>query len=173
MHPRDVINEKYWESFFVTLKNSLQKSDEAPHAPMKLGALENNVGYYMRKSVLAAQSSFLRETGVKLMTGQYSVMEIIANNPGRTQSAIAWAAGLDRSSLVPILNQFEKDGLIKKDAVERDKRAYAVSLTAVGEKELEGLRLQVDEMEQIFIKGMGTRNHKQLINLLNKFMETL
>ena len=157
----------------MTLKNGLRKSDEVPHAPMKLGALEHNVGFYMRKSVLAAQSSFLRETGVKLMTGQYSVMEIIANNPGRTQSAIAWAAGLDRSSLVPILNQFEKDGLIKKEAVERDKRAYAVSLTAEGEKELADLRMKIEEMERVFIKGMGSKNHKQLITLLTKFMGTL
>jgi len=157
----------------VTSKNDLRRADEATHAPMKLGALENNVGYYMRKSVLAAQSSFLRETGVKLMTGQYSVMEIIFNNPGRTQSAIAWAAGLDRSSLVPILNQFEKNGLIIKEPVENDKRAYAVSLTPAGVKELEELRAKIIEMEQVFIKGMGSRSHKQLINLLSKFMDTL
>nr|WP_277348880.1 MarR family transcriptional regulator [Sneathiella limimaris] len=107
------------------------------------------------------------------MTGQYSVMEIIANNPGRTQSAIAWAAGLDRSSLVPILNQFEKNGFIKKEQVANDKRAYAVSLTAAGEKELADLRVKIEEMEQLFIKGMGARNHKQLINLLKKFLDTL
>ncbi|OUR75247.1 hypothetical protein A9Q83_17580 [Alphaproteobacteria bacterium 46_93_T64] len=154
-------------------KNETHKSDDAAHAPMKLGALEQNVGYHMRKSVLAAQSSFLRETGVKLMTGQYSVMEIIANNPGRTQSAIAWAAGLDRSSLVPILNQFEKNGTIKRDPVANDKRAYAVSLTEKGEEDLLELRGKVEEMEQVFIKGMGARSHKQLISLLNKFMETL
>ncbi len=157
----------------MTSKNLLKKPEEASHAPMELGALENNVGFYMRKSVLAAQGSFLRETGVKLMTGQYSVMEIIANNPGRTQSAIAWAAGLDRSSLVPILNQFEKNGLIEKAPVENDKRAYAVSLTAQGQRELEELREKVEEMEQVFIKGMGARNHKQLIALLQKFQDTL
>ncbi|WP_169567237.1 MarR family transcriptional regulator [Sneathiella limimaris] len=157
----------------MSSKNSVRKSDESAHAAMDLGALEHNVGYYMRKAVLAAQSSFLKETGVKLMTGQYSVMEIIANNPGRTQSAIAWAAGLDRSSLVPILNQFEKNGFIKKEQVANDKRAYAVSLTAAGEKELADLRVKIEEMEQLFIKGMGARNHKQLINLLKKFLDTL
>ena len=127
----------------------------------------------MRKAVLASQSSFLRATGVKLMTGQYSVMEIIAQNPGRTQSAIAWAAGLDRSSLVPILNQFEKNGLIKREEVKSDKRAYAVSLTVKGKEELEGLRGQIDQMEKKFISGLGTKNHQQLIGLLQKFMNIL
>ena len=140
---------------------------------MDLGPLEGNVGYFMRKAVLASQSSFQRESGVKLMTGQYSVMEIIAQNPGRTQSAIAWAAGLDRSSLVPILNQFEKNELITREPVERDKRAYAVSLTPKGEQELETLREQVAQMEDKFIAGLGARNHQQLINLLQKFLTIL
>lgn len=140
---------------------------------MDLGILENNVGYHMRKAVLASQSSFLKESGVKLMTGQYSVMEIISQNPGRTQSSIAWAAGLDRSSLVPILNQFEKNGLINREAVEKDKRAYAVSLTAKGMKELTELRIKIDEMEEKFINGLGVKNHQQLITLLKKFMTIL
>ncbi|MBL4907970.1 MAG: MarR family transcriptional regulator, partial [Sneathiella sp.] len=105
----------------MSAKSRLKKTPEPSHSPMDLGVLENNVGYHMRKAVLASQSSFLKESGVKLMTGQYSVMEIISQNPGRTQSAIAWAAGLDRSSLVPILNQFEKNGLINREAVETDK----------------------------------------------------
>ncbi|MEH6403142.1 MAG: MarR family transcriptional regulator [Sneathiella sp.] len=152
---------------------SSKKPSEQGHANMELGALRDNVGYHMRKAVLASQSSFLRATGVKLMTGQYSVMEIIAQNPGRTQSAIAWAAGLDRSSLVPILNQFEKNGLINREEVKSDKRAYAVSLTAKGKDELEALRGQIEQMEKKFITGLGTKNHQQLIVLLQKFMETL
>ncbi|MEP3247724.1 MAG: MarR family transcriptional regulator [Sneathiella sp.] len=157
----------------MSVKSHQRKATEPAHAPMDLGPLENNVGYYMRKAVLASQSSFQRESGVKLMTGQYSVMEIIAQNPGRTQSAIAWAAGLDRSSLVPILNQFEKNELITREPVERDKRAYAVSLTEKGEEELVSLRKQVERMEDKFIGGLGARNHQQLIGLLRKFLGIL
>jgi DNA-binding MarR family transcriptional regulator len=154
-------------------KITVEKVEDSVIAPMDLGALEHNVGYHMRKAVLAAQSSFLRETGVKLMTGQYSVMEIIAQNPGRTQSAIALAAGLDRSSLVPILTQFEQDDLIIRNQVKRDKRAYAVSLTPKGEAELAELRIKIEDMEKKFIQGMGVRNHQQLITLLKKFLSIL
>ena len=107
------------------------------------------------------------------MTGQYSVMEIISSNPGRTQSAIAWAAGLDRSSLVPILNQLEKSGLIVREPVLNDKRAYAVTLTEQGHAELDNLRIKINEMEQSFVGGLGARNHQQLISLLKRFHDTL
>ncbi len=153
------------------LKSS--KAEEPAHAGMDLSALEKNVGFHMRKAFLVAQGSFLKETGVKLMTGQYSVMEIISTNPGRTQSAIAWAAGLDRSSLVPILNQLEKNGLIVREPVENDKRAYAVTLTEAGEEELNSLREKIDDMEKIFVSGLGVRNHQQLINLLKRFHDVL
>jgi DNA-binding MarR family transcriptional regulator len=157
----------------VSSKGKVPKSEGSGYADMELGALEHNVGFHMRKAFLAAQGSFLRATGVKLMTGQYSVMEIIANNPGRTQSAIANTAGLDRSSLVPILNQFEKSGLIEREAVLTDKRAYAVTLTDKGLEELADLREKIEQMEKIFMKGLGARNHQQLINLLRKFLGTL
>lgn len=157
----------------MSANSRLKKGQDASHSPLELGALEHNVGYHMRKAVLAAQSSFLRESGVKLMTGQYSVMEIIARNPGRTQSAIAWAAGLDRSSLVPILNQFEKNGWINREPVEADRRAYAVSLTQKGIRELAELSVKIEKMEQKFVDGMGTKNHQQLILLLKKFLDTL
>ena len=149
------------------------KNDEPAHADMNLSSLEKNVGFHMRKAFLAAQGAFLKETGVKLMTGQYSVMEIISKNPGRTQSAIAWAAGLDRSSLVPILNQLEKSGLIVREPVLNDKRAYAVTLTEGGHVELDKLRVKINEMEQSFVSGLGARNHQQLISLLKRFHDTL
>lgn len=156
----------------MSVKNTMKKSEPA-NANLELGPLEQNVGYFMRKAVLASQSKFQKESGVKLMTGQYSVMEIIAQNPGKTQSAIAMTAGLDRSSLVPILNQFEKNDLIVREAVESDKRAYAVSLTEKGYQELEALRGQVEEMEAKFIAGLGVRNHQQLITLMKKFLAIL
>lgn len=157
----------------MSTKSRLKKTQEPGHPDMDLGVLENNVGYYMRKAVLASQSSFLKESGVKLMTGQYAVMEIISQNPGRTQSAIAWTAGLDRSSLVPILSQFEQNGFITREAVEADKRAYAVSLTEKGAAELAQLRIKIVAMEDRFISGMGAKSHQQLIILLKKFMTTL
>ena len=91
----------------------------------------------------------------------------------RAQSAIAEAAGLDRSSLVPILNKFEKDGLILRAAVAGDKRAYAVRLTEKGEAELEALEEKVKEIEAKVIAGLGAEDHARLIELLKKFHDII
>jgi|TARA_R100000005_G_scaffold96724_1_gene86779 DNA-binding MarR family transcriptional regulator len=140
---------------------------------VEMTSLDGIVGFHMRKATLRAQSSFATAAGKKLMTGQYSVMAIIHENPGRTQSAIAEAAGLDRSSLVPILNKFEKDGLILRAAVAGDKRAYAVRLTEKGEAELEALEEKVKEIEAKVIAGLGAEDHARLIELLKKFHDII
>ena len=140
---------------------------------MRMAALDGVVGFHMRKATLRAQSSFATAAGKKLMTGQYSVMAIINDNPGRTQSAIAEAAGLDRSSLVPVLNKFEKQGLIRREPVEGDKRAYAVSLTGKGECELAALEEKVRAIEAKVIAGLGAENHARLIELLKKFHDII
>ncbi len=150
------------------MKNGRQSASE-----MEMTSLDGIVGFHMRKATLRAQSSFATAAGKKLMTGQYSVMAIIHENPGRTQSAIAEAAGLDRSSLVPILNKFEKDGLILRAAVAGDKRAYAVRLTEKGEAELEALEEKVKEIEAKVIAGLGAEDHARLIELLKKFHDII
>lgn len=140
---------------------------------IKMTALEGVVGFHMRKAILRAQSTFATAAGKKLMTGQYSVMAIINENPGHTQSAIAEAAGLDRSSLVPILNKFEKEGLILREPVKGDKRAYAVRLTKKGEKELAALDDKVREIETKVVAGLGEEDHRKLIDLLKRFHDIL
>lgn len=140
---------------------------------MSMSALDGIVGFHMRKAILRAQSTFSTAAGKKLMTGQYSVMAIIDENPGRTQTAIAEAAGLDRSSLVPILNQFEKDGLIVREAVAGDRRAYAVRLTKKGRHELVALEIKVKEIEAKVVAGLGASDHALLINLLKRFHEII
>ncbi|WP_288904732.1 MarR family transcriptional regulator [uncultured Sneathiella sp.] len=155
------------------MADSKTKTEKKSSVDMQMTALDGVVGFHMRKAILRAQSTFATAAGKKLMTGQYSVMAIINENPGHTQSAIAEAAGLDRSSLVPILNKFEKEGLILRAAVKGDKRAYAVRLTKKGTQELASLEEKVREIEAKVIAGLGPEDHRRLIDLLKRFHDIL
>lgn len=154
-------------------KDKAAEGVKASHREMSMSSLDMIVGFHMRKGILRAQSAFAKAAGRKLLTGQYSVMAIIDENPGRTQTAIAEAAGLDRSSLVPILTRLEKNGFITRRQVEGDKRAYAVSLTNKGRQELAELDKEVQVLEAKFIRGLGEKNHARLIELLKEFNKIL
>lgn len=136
---------------------------------LTLSSLDNIVGFHMRKAILKALSRVSKVAGRHLATGQYSVMAIINENPGRTQSAIAEAAGLDRSSLVPILNQFEKNGFITRVPAIKDKRAYSVCLTEAGRRELKSLDVLVREIEANVVRRLGKEDHRHLIDLLKQY----
>ncbi|WP_373085884.1 MarR family winged helix-turn-helix transcriptional regulator [Sneathiella sp.] len=153
--------------------DEIEKIGKGRSEGMTMTALDEITGFHMRKAVLRAQGTFASAAGRKLQTGQYSVMAIINENPGRTQTAIAEAAGLDRSSLVPVLNQFEKNGLIIREAVATDRRAYAVRLTKKGQRELADLETKVQEIEKKVVDGLGQENHALLIDLLKRFYEVI
>ena len=140
---------------------------------MDMSSLDGIVGFHLRKAILKAQSTFAKAAGRNMMTGQWAVMAIIRDNPGRTQTAIAEAAGLDRSSLVPILNQLEKSGFIVREPVVDDRRAHAVRMTDKGLAELSGLDAEVQIIEEKVVHGLGAQDHALLIDLLKQFHKVI
>jgi len=140
---------------------------------MDMSSLDMVVGFHMRKAILRAQSELHKASGRNMLTGQWAVMTIIRDNPGRTQTAIAVAAGLDRSSLVPVLNRLEKNDLIVRKPVAGDKRAHAVSMTEKGLRELSEIDVQARIIEETVIAGLGEADHAKLVDLLKRFHEII
>ncbi|OJY66965.1 MAG: hypothetical protein BGP16_17245 [Sphingobium sp. 66-54] len=69
-----------------------------------------------------------------LRSGSFTAMALIAANPGCSQIELAREGGLDKSSLVAILNDLEKLGYAVRARSPRDKRRSNLYLTAEGEK---------------------------------------
>ena len=127
------------------------------------------VGLELRKTQKMAEKKFEMATTDKLLSGQLTVLVLIKHNPGETQSAIARAAGIDRSSLVPILKQFEKKGYVSRRKAERDSRSNIIEITRAGEHALSELQPVVTELETSVTDQFGANNTKQLVALLKKF----
>ena len=91
---------------------------------MNYGFLNDMVGLELRKAQIMAVRKFERLVGKDLQAGHFTVLVLIKHNPRSTQSAIALAAGLDRSSLVPLLKQFEEKGFITRKKARGESRAF-------------------------------------------------
>ena len=79
------------------------------HAPARspevdIGALTCLIGYMLRRAQIAVfQDIFRTFSQVGIRPAQFSVLTMIAHNPGRTQSQIAAALGIKRTNFVPLL----------------------------------------------------------------------
>jgi MarR family transcriptional regulator, transcriptional regulator for hemolysin len=60
------------------------------------------------------------------------VLALIADGTERTQLEIATHLGIDKSTLVPLLDRLERDGLLVRTVSERDRRARIPRVTPTG-----------------------------------------
>ncbi|MCF6196446.1 MAG: MarR family transcriptional regulator [Emcibacter sp.] len=140
---------------------------------LSYGLFSNMVGIELRKAQLLATQTFMDVLKGRILPGHFTILILIANNPEQSQSRIAEAAGLDRSSLVPVLKQFEKDGLVNRMSARHDRRSKTLTITAKGQKLIDQFTGDIQNLENMLIEGLGKDNHAKLAKLLVQFQDLL
>jgi DNA-binding MarR family transcriptional regulator len=134
-----------------------------------LGSLPNLVGYHLRMAQVTVFKDFDRELAdLDITPAIFGVLEVLQHNKGLTQSRLAAAIGLDRSSLVPLLDKLEKRALVAREASQTDRRSNHLFLTSEGKQLLNKADKRVRLHEQRILAGLTKTETKQLINLLSK-----
>ena len=136
---------------------------------LDFGVLDSFVGFQLHKARNQAATALHHMIAPELLPGHFPILYLIARNPGCSQSAVARAVGLDRSSLVPILTRFERKGWITRHAAADDKRAYALQLTGDGRKKLERAFALVSSLEDRISSSLGGPGQKEMLRLLHRF----
>lgn len=98
------------------------------------GILDHLLGYRLKRAYMrlqpAAQAA-LAEEGLRVLS--FSTLALICANPGIVQASLAAALQMERSNLVPILDDLNSRGLILRQKVEGDRRRLAIHATPEGE----------------------------------------
>jgi DNA-binding MarR family transcriptional regulator len=141
---------------------------------LSLGLLSNFVGYHLRVAQVAAFRGFeARLTGFGMAPRYFGLLMLVEANPGTSQSRLAEAVHLDRSSLVPILDNLEKEGLLERRAASGDRRLKSVRLTREGEKLLSKLKPLALQHEARLVAGFTKKEREQLLELLDRLRRNL
>ncbi len=140
----------------------------APGKEIDFGDLDHFVGFQLHKARNMAASELAAMIAPESLPGHFPILYLIGRNPGSTQSAIAAAVGLDRSSLVPILNRFEQSGWVRRVPAAVDRRAHALSLTAAGEEKLKQLQDTVMSLEARISDKLGEPGQRAMLDLLHR-----
>jgi len=82
--------------------------------------------------------------------------------------ALARALGIDRSTLVPILNRLQARGFLVRRASPTDGRTHALGLTPNGEKALSRFARLVRAHEKRIASRLSAAETRALIELLEK-----
>jgi DNA-binding MarR family transcriptional regulator len=141
---------------------------------MNHGRLFDFAGYRIKLAYsLVFQSFNDMFAELNLAFGQYSVLALIGLNPGVSQLALAQAAGLDSSTIVPITNRFAKLGWIKRVRRSEDRRVYAVRITPAGQAILDKADTLIEEHDRQLLASFSDDERETLKNLLGRLVKDL
>jgi DNA-binding MarR family transcriptional regulator len=138
-------------------------------AELDLALLPGLIGYQLRLTQLAIFKDF--GTSVhdqEISPGRFGVLVLIGSNPGLTQSRLAEATQLDRSTMVAVIDQLEERSLVERRAAPNYRRSNALWLTAAGKKLLAAMKRRVKAHEKHIAAALGGDDAARLIDMLER-----
>ena len=135
-------------------------------AALKPGMLPGLLGYRLR---LAQQALFrdFTATVAELSPGRVGILLLIEANPGVTQSRLAQAVSLERSTMVGVLHTLEARGLVERRRGS-DRRTNGLWLTAEGRSLVSRLKRRIQLHERRVASRLSAEEREQLLALLAK-----
>ena len=145
------------------------KRRATPDDRLALGQLDRHLGYFVRRLQIWIFQDFIRTLApMRVRPAQYSVLLIVAANPGRSQAAIGEKLGIERARLARMLHELERRTWISR-ANGRDARSHSLHLTPDGEKALAKIKNLAERHERALMRHLGAKRHKQFIGALREF----
>lgn len=137
--------------------------------PVELGLLPDLVGYQLRMAQIALFKDFASGLGEHdVSPGLFGVLVIIESNPDLKQTELARATHLDRSTIVSVIDNLERRGLVERRSALNDRRSNALHLTAEGTALLRKLKRQVNLHEKRLLSNFNATEREHFLTLLQK-----
>ena len=138
------------------------------------GFLPDLVGYNLRRAQSAVFKHFSETVSSHdVSPGHFGVLVFIEANPGMSQTMLARALGIDRSSIVPVIDHLEGEGLVTRQKKASDRRTHELRLTTYGESRLEGLKNSVLAHDEEISRCLSADEKRGLVVALRKIMSRL
>lgn len=145
------------------------RNGAAANGSIKLGPLEHWIGFNLRMAQEATFQAFSRRSQeVGESPGRFATLTLIARNPGISQTELSYAAGRDKSSLTPVVEDLVRRSLVARKRMEHDRRTYSLNLTPEGKKTLTMLTRCARRHERNLDRLIGLRDRKRFLQLLKK-----
>jgi DNA-binding MarR family transcriptional regulator len=136
---------------------------------VELGMLKTLLGYHLRRAQVAVFQHFALAMGEADITpGQFGVLSVIAGNPGLSQTQLGNALGIDRSTVVAVIDRLEGRGLVMRAPAPRDRRSHALRLSEAGTRLLRRLEEMVRAHEREISRDLSAEDQTQLLRLLDR-----
>jgi len=138
----------------------------AAQQTLKPGLLSGLLGYRLRVAQQAVFRDFARSIP-EASPGRVGILLLIDANPGVTQSRLAQAVGIDRSTMVGVLHALQARELIERRRGE-DRRTNGLWLTRTGRELVASLKQRIRTHERRVASRLSGGERAHLLAMLEK-----
>jgi MarR family transcriptional regulator, transcriptional regulator for hemolysin len=109
---------------------------------------------------------------VGLTPALFALLNVIGAREGAIQQELGSALGIDRSTMVSLIDQLESSGLATRRPSATDRRAREIAITPKGRRFLERGRGLISQVEDEVLAGLTTRERGDLLPLLRRTLDS-
>lgn len=133
------------------------------------GMVEGLIGFRFRRIQNEMGRRFKqRISRDEINPGMFSALALIDANPGLSQAELATEIGMDRATIVALIDSLEANGWARRTRDTVDRRRYSLSVTPAGRKELARLNGLALENERVVREAIGQKGLRELQALLDQ-----
>jgi DNA-binding MarR family transcriptional regulator len=109
---------------------------------------------------------------VGLTPALFGLLNVLGARDGAIQQELGSAMGIDRSTMVLLIDDLEAAGLAKRRPHPKDRRAREVAITPKGRRLLEQGRAMARQVEDEVLGGLEPNERRELLALLRRALST-
>jgi DNA-binding MarR family transcriptional regulator len=149
-----------------------QKSDDSGGPAVAAGAPRSDrlgglLGYVLRSAQVRVFQDFAASLDdLGLTPGQLGALLLIEANSGLSQTELGTALGIDRSSVVPLIDKLQARNLVRRLVKPGDRRTHALELAEEGVALLRRLDPRLEAHERRIAAGLTPEERRALMDLL-------
>lgn len=139
---------------------------------VRTAPLRELIGYALRRAqgaVYADLNDGLARLEIRPL--QYTLMLIVAEHPGVSQTGVCDVLGMQKANCVPSMSELERRGFIIRRRSAADARSYELHLTARGRRILQRAGEVQSRHESRLVERIGVEGREQLLSLLGKLTD--
>jgi DNA-binding MarR family transcriptional regulator len=141
-------------------------------APDQLhAALKSYLGYCFYKAATKIRAMVdERLEDFRVVAPQFGMLIILQVHGSQTQAELGQQVGMDKASMVRMLDGLEGLGLVKRLQSQQDRRANHLQITTKGRQAIVKMDKVRRQAEELFLAPLSAAERSQLTNIVGKLL---
>jgi DNA-binding MarR family transcriptional regulator len=150
----------------------VKKTEEIPQpAFITSERILGRIGFLLNKGAQKVREVYEETLKPFGLTGRHAgVLFIVQEKGSITQQEIGKCAHIDRTTMVDVVDDLEKLGLVERKANPTDRRSHSIFLTRKCRESLPSIEKLCSKAENDFLECLTEKEHKELVRILRKLV---